>query len=283
MRIIAVLLAVAALVPGAAGAEGAPPGSPFDVNLAIDLPLTLGAAAASVVPFIFRGEVAAPACGLSCNPDSVNPIDRMAIGRRVPGAGLTSDILYGAAVVLPVAFDLIDVVATRPGDRFTGFWKDMVVLAQVAAVDNLLNSMVKYAVRRPRPFAYDLSLDPAERTSASAGLSFYSGHASTSFALATAYSTLFSMRHPRSRLRIPVWIGMHLLAATIAVLRVESGNHFWTDIVVGGAVGSGVGLMVTHLHRRRAGTEGSRKGYAVRILPMAVAGGGGLTLSLQER
>jgi membrane-associated phospholipid phosphatase len=68
------------------------------------------------------------------------------------------------------------------------------------------------------------------------------------FAMATSYSYLFTVRHPRSHFRVPVWVGTHALATTVALLRVEAGRHFWSDVLTGAAVGMGVGLLVPWLH-----------------------------------
>jgi undecaprenyl-diphosphatase len=82
-------------------------------------------------------------------------------------------------------------------------------------------------------------------------MSFFSGHTSLAFSMATAYSYLFARRHPDSPLVVPVWLGAHLLAGTTAVLRVEAGQHFWTDVLAGAAVGSAIGYLVPWLHTRR--------------------------------
>jgi len=86
---------------------------------------------------------------------------------------------------------------------------------------------VDLALDLPVTFVYDATLTDDERTTPDAGLSFYSGHTSTVFCMATAYSYTFTKRHPHSPLVIPVWLATHALAATTGVLRVEAGKHFW--------------------------------------------------------
>jgi hypothetical protein len=56
--------------------------------------------------------------------------------------------------------------------------------------------------------------------------------------MAAAYASLFQARHPRSRWVAPVWVLGMTLASTTAIARVAAGKHFWTDVIVGAAVGS---------------------------------------------
>jgi membrane-associated phospholipid phosphatase len=80
-------------------------------------------------------------------------------------------------------------------------------------------------------------------------LSFYSGHTSTAFAMATAYGYLFTARHPRSKWIAPVWILGYAYASTTGVLRVAAGKHFWSDVIVGAIAGTAVGLAIPAAHR----------------------------------
>ncbi len=133
---------------------------------------------------------------------------------------------------------------------------------------------MKFAVRRPRPYSYDPDTTVGDPTAEEARLSFFSGHTSTTFALATAYAYLFQVRHPRSRWVAPVWVLGLSLASVTGVARVEAGKHFWTDVLAGAAVGAAVGLLVPVLHRNR--TPGAPR---VSLAPMRP----GLSLVLSGR
>lgn len=147
-------------------------------------------------------------------------------------------------------------------------------------MNTLVNDMVKLAVRRPRPYVYDDTVDAGTRSSADAGLSFYSMHTSTAISMATATSYLFTARHPESPWVAPLCVGTYAVAATVGTLRVQAGAHFWTDVVVGAAAGSAVGLLVPLLHRVATGAGGEEEGGGVRITPYVGGDGGGLVLSL---
>jgi len=280
-------LALGAGPAAAQDAQPAEPGSPFEIDLALDLPVLGVAAAAWVVPFAFGDEGSGAPCGAACDPAGLNALDRTVVGNRSPLAATLSDAFVGVSLALPFALDLLDVLVSDPPDGLAGYGVDALVLAEALAVNLALNQAVKYAVRRPRPYAYDPSLGPAGRTAGDAGLSFYSGHTASAFCAATAYATLFSLRHPDSGWVAPVWLATHALAASTAYLRVHAGKHFWTDVIAGALVGSGVGALIPLVHRRsgpavaRGLDEAAEPGLRLEIAPLLLPGGGGLVLGLR--
>lgn len=290
--------AIAAAALLLAGCSNKPPHSPLRANLAVDLPITLGAAAVGGFSEAAKGSL----CGPSCYPSYTDPklrrrlyqdlnsLDRPVVGNHSTVAAGASDALLIMNVAAPFVLDAFDVASLdgRTGDRWAGYGTDALILAEVLALDVALNNVVKYAVRRPRPFVYSaLTCDPARPDSDAcdklhdpdALLSFYSGHSSISFASATAYSTLFTMRHPRWSSAL-VWITLEGLATVTASLRVAAGKHFVTDVITGAVVGGSIGFLVPYLHRRLPLPElsVSRRAYRLQFLPTAFPGGAGLSL-----
>lgn len=260
-------------------------GSPFTLRLAVDLPVTLGAGVAALASELAKTELPGPACG-DCDPQRINPLDRLSVGSHSRAARTASDVLLGANLGLPLVLDLFDVLGSHPPDGWRGYGRDVLVLAEVFAVNASLNALVKYAVRRPRPLVYDPDPDafPAdERTDPDAALSFYSGHSSFSFAMATAYSYLFTRRHPGSPLIVPVWVLSEGLAATTAALRVAAGKHFITDVLTGAAVGGALGLLIPYLHQRAlpAGLPALAGRHRFSVSPLAAADGGGVLVTIE--
>lgn len=235
----------------------ASPAHPFRVRLAVDLPVIAATAAIGLGTELVGTEQTWAGCG-ACDPARINALDRGVPGNHNPAAKTYSDIGLYTAIGLPFALDLGDSLIQRARDgsaqrsRHMRNWgRDVVILLETFAVNYATTNVVKFAVRRPRPYSYDPDSDVADPTANDARLSFFSGHASTTFAMAAAYASLFQARHPRSRWIAPVWVIGMSLASTTAIARVAAGKHFWTDIIVGAAVGSAVGVAIPALHRRR--------------------------------
>jgi hypothetical protein len=225
-------------------------------------------------------ELPGPHCGLICDRRSLNPLDRTVVGFRSESAAVAANIMVGSAVAMPIVFDLIDVAISDTTDGWSGWATDVVVLSETALVNNALFQVTKFAVRRPRPYAYDLDVSAAERGQADAAMSFYSGHTANAFAMATAYSYLFMKRHADSGMVIPVWLGTHVLAVGTGVSQVLAGEHFWTDVMVGAVVGSAMGVLVPHLHLRDGQELGNGDGLSVHLAPTVGPGVIGMTLSV---
>ena len=234
----------------------APP-HPIRVRLIIDLPI-IGLSTAIALGSEHIGEEQTWAGCAACDRSSINVLDRTVLGNHSAAAKTVSDIGLISLIALPFALDLGDSLIQRARDRspqrsrhIRGWGKDVVVLLETFAVTYASTNLVKFALRRPRPYSYEADSEVGDPTENDARLSFFSGHASMSFAMATSYAYLFQARHPRSRWVAPVWVLGMSLASVTAVARVEAGKHFWTDVIVGAAVGTGIGLLVPALHRNR--------------------------------
>ena len=268
-----------------------PPESPLQLFPAVDFPVTIGAVAAGLVPELLKRELAGPHCGLMCDPADVNALDRSVIGNRSAAAASASDGLLISLIAAPFVLDLVDALATgaRGGQRgwgraaARGWATDLVLLGEVLAVNFLVTNVVKQAVMRPRPLVYDPAVDGSTRLGADAALSFFSGHSSTTFAMATAYSILFMKRHPdHPGWYVPMFIVTEGLAAATAVLRTQAGKHFYTDVLAGAVVGASIGALIPLVHLRRPGrTPAPASALSLRVLPTVSATGFGLTLLAQ--
>jgi membrane-associated phospholipid phosphatase len=161
-----------------------------------------------------------------------------------PAAARTSDLLAGVTVLAPLALQLRGGFDRAGGER-------ALVYGQAIAANLALNGLTKALVGRPRPYAY--SDDPAAQAKVQdsprdSRLSFYSGHASTTFAAAVSGAYLFSQSSDDPVARTAVWASSLMLAGATSNLRVRAGKHFYSDVLVGAAVGTGIGVLVPALH-----------------------------------
>ncbi|HEY4182408.1 MAG TPA: phosphatase PAP2 family protein [Kofleriaceae bacterium] len=170
--------------------------------------------------------------------------DEAARGTFNARAAHIADGLLTVSLVAPAAYLTGSTIDDADGDR-------LLIYTEAMAVDVAVASVVKHLVQRPRPYAY--SKDPAvQRYTKDAGddavMSFYSGHAAVSFGAATAGAYLLSESGENEGVKTTAWAAGFGVAAMTATLRVRSGKHFPTDVVVGSLVGVAIGYGVPALH-----------------------------------
>jgi membrane-associated phospholipid phosphatase len=172
-------------------------------------------------------------------------------GRCSPEAANLSDVSLALTLAMPIGSELAGTSAAR-------FVNAEIVYTQALLGNGLLTLAAKSLFRRPRPFSYrndrrctfDIESSDANR-------SFFSGHASSSFAAAVAGSLLLSERGFPSWSRAAMWGTQFTLAGATANLRARAGKHYYSDIVVGAVVGTGVGIVVPVLHGASDAPSGS--------------------------
>jgi membrane-associated phospholipid phosphatase len=144
-----------------------------------------------------------------------------------------------------------------------------VVYGEALAGNLLLNGVVKLAARRRRPYTYGLR-ESEDVQSRDRNVSFYSGHSSTAFTAAVAGSLLYAESTPDRAGRLVVWSSQLAFASATANLRVRAGKHYYSDVVVGALIGTGLGVLVPTLHGGDYAPEGVEY----------LAAGGGLLLGV---
>jgi len=154
---------------------------------------------------------------------------------------LVSDITSGLTLFAPAAF-----LFAAPSSDYVeiGLTYGTTTLASYA-----VRTVLKDTIARPRPYQLPGHIDTSPPTS-DFDQSFPSGHTLMAFSSAAFTQTVFSLRYPDSPYKTAVTATTWALAATTAVLRVASGNHFVTDVLAGVAIGSLLGFAgpyLTHL------------------------------------
>jgi membrane-associated phospholipid phosphatase len=142
--------------------------------------------------------------------------------------------------------------------------EDLLVMAEATATATAMMQVAKYPTARVRPYAWAAG----GFTSPGSKMSFWAGHSSSAFAIAASATQISRMRGRPSW----KWIAVTTFtgAAAISYLRIAADRHWATDVLVGTAVGTTVGLAMPLLVFHPAG---ERK-PAVTLVPAA----GGLAL-----
>ncbi len=244
---LATLLLSAALAAAPQRVDGGvPEGTPhpqvvYRVDARVDGAVAAVSALTIAVPALLASRIIRERC--PCDPRSVNAFDRGAIGNHSDLADYASTATVALAVVGPAALDWALLRhEDAPDDALS---TDLVVFGETLLVNGALVQVVKYSVQRPLPRTY--AGDPALIHSPGGYRSFYSGHTSLAMAALTAAAYTARRRYGE---RVWPWLVVAGVGASVAVERVAAGRHFPSDVLVGAAAGTAVGLAVPWLHDR---------------------------------
>ncbi|MGZ3699213.1 MAG: phosphatase PAP2 family protein [Bdellovibrionota bacterium] len=193
--------------------------------------------AASVVPYALESVLIHPRC--PCDPNEVNALDRPFIGLGAQAPDTISDLTLAASVAAPFVASVLE------GGLSRTFLEDAVVEGEAIAVAGALDTFAKFTVQRPLPRTY--AGDPSLLNSAGGYRSFYSGHTALTMAALSSAAYTLNLRHHWGAWP---WIAAGVVGASVAVERVAAGRHFPTDVLVGGAVGTLVGVLMPWLHAK---------------------------------
>ncbi len=198
----------------------------------------------------------------------VIPFDRGATYYWDPGSGRASDILLAGSVMAPLLF------LTTKSTRQDFGWI-ILMAGEVMSINYGLNTTVKNITNRPRPYVYNPDAPLDERTGPGSLASFYSGHSSTAAAMSFFMATVLTQYHPdmKTGWKITVWAVAAAYPAVTGYLRVASGQHYPTDVIVGYAAGALTGWLVPFLHKKK--NKKDRFSYA----PTTIYGHAGVYLS----
>jgi len=112
------------------------------------------------------------------------------------------------------------------------------VLAMEALIDSsFVTTVLKTASQRPRPTVDDASGEFFDK-----GSSFPSGHASSIWSVATVIASEYGQHRPLLR------FASYGLAAAVSMSRYTGQKHFLSDVLVGSAIGYGIGTYVYRTH-----------------------------------
>ena len=222
-------------------------------------------------------ELAKPVAAKECRWCAANSVDERVRDALVwsghQAAATTSDILLAGGVPA-LAFGVDATLALHDG-RWGGVGVDALIIAEAGVLAIDATQIAKLVFARQRPCAH-FPEDGARRCNGHAttddNVSFFSGHSSTTTALAVATGTVAQMRGYRWA---PLaWATLTPVALGTAYLRIAADEHWFTDVLVGVLVGAGIGAGVPYLfHRPEAGAAQQATGStSAMLVPVAVGG-----------
>lgn len=242
--------------------------SPYDFRWKRELIYASGAGLVAAGGLVTRFQIKGltPTEVNALDPFEIPSFDRPAIYNNSHTAEIASDVFLYGSMTLP-AFLMID-KRMRKDFLPIGF-----IYAQTALLTFGVTELVKGAVRRPRPLAYNDSFTMELRTERDSRMSFFSGHTSITAALCFTTAKLFSDYSENKTHEALVWTAAALVPIATAYTRFEAGKHFPSDVIAGYFVGGAIGYLVPWLHRKKPLAKG------LTLTPVGLEGGAGVYLS----
>jgi hypothetical protein len=140
------------------------------------------------------------------------------------------------------------------------FLDDTIPVAETVAITQLVVRVIKVAVARERPF---VRFGSEVAISTDNNLSFPSGHSSLGFAITASAGMICHWR--RYWTEPYVWGSGIALSVTTEYLRMAADKHYFTDVLLGGAMGLAGGLLIPRLMRENVAILPMQNGVAMRL------------------
>lgn len=172
----------------------------------------------------------------------INFIDRWVAGNSSEKANEFSDLPFGVSFVLPLGLLFDDDINDHTG-QFIGMYLQS--LSTTAA----LYSVTAGLVNRSRPYVYDPNEDIGRRTSKNGQRAFYSGHVAASATATFFAAKVYCDYHPNATGKGYIWAAAAVVPATVGYFRLQAGQHFLTDVLLGYGLGAATGILVPELHK----------------------------------
>jgi membrane-associated phospholipid phosphatase len=261
---VALVLACSLVLPRFAAAQEAQ-SRPLQVNVPIDLSVTLGLGAVWIGSELGKKSLVTSSCRW-CGRNGFDEAVRNSLW--APGhekaVGTLSDI-SGFLLVPTLAYGNL-AFASREAGAPKQFWTDALIVTEATTAAAVLNQATKFLVARERPFVRNnaASSAPLNHSTADENLSFYSGHTTLAFSMAAASGTVAQMRGYSSAGFI--WASGLTLATGVGVMRIVADKHYASDVLVGAALGTAVGVLVPRIFHSQASTAASTSSPMIRAV-----------------
>lgn len=154
-----------------------------------------------------------------------------------------SYIPFQASFAMPVLMALIN------KNERQKFGQLMVLYTETMAITGALFTMSTGNVYRSRPYVYNATLPMDFRKDKNSQRAFFAGHTAATAAATFFMAKAFADFNPDSKAKPYVWAFAAAVPALVGYLRYKAGMHFFSDNLLGYAVGAGAGILVPQLHK----------------------------------
>jgi len=176
--------------------------------------------------------------------NDINFLDKWAAGNYSKNANRISDIPFAISFAAPFALLLDGKTNKHSGQLFGIYFESLVTTSALFTITAGLSN-------RARPYVYGTDAPLQQRKSVTATRSFYSGHVAASATATFFAAKVFQDFNPDSKAIPFVYAGAALLPATVGYFRLQAGQHFLTDVLLGYGLGAAVGYFTPELHKKK--------------------------------
>ena len=219
---------------------------PYRLHLAVDVPIATVGLGSGIAYLVMDAQIQPLSTAYINGLDrtQISGFDRSATYHWSPITARISDGVMVAGMALPF------LLLAQQDIRKTAPKIGLLYLETFAATAGLTN-LTKVLTLRPRPYLFNAAVPWEEKQQKDAQYAFFSGHTSMTTAFCFLTAKIFHDYNPGHPARPWVWAGAATLSATAGVLRHQAGKHYWTDVIVGYAVGAAIGILIPELHRHQ--------------------------------
>lgn len=180
-------------------------------------------------------------------PESVNRFDRIAVGPYQED--FLGDALLYTSYLYPLTFLTYD-------EAREDFGTLALMYGEVFLLNKGINALIKGLTTRNRPFVYDENSPIDRKFTINARHSFYSGHVSVTASNSFFTAKIFSEYLTDNTAKTLIWTAAAIIPAITGFSRINTHNHFPTDVIVGYIVGTAIGYLIPEIHKYEKDNNG---------------------------
>ncbi len=215
-----------------------------------DIPVELAGIAGSLYGFskIYNRDTSTVAEILALDKNNIAAINRSGTHRYSPKAFNASNRFFYGAMPFPLVLMFDRTIRQDAG-------KIAFLYLQALGVTGTLYSTAALIHPKYRPYAYNPEAPISRRVRGGAKNSFYAGHVALVGTATFFTAKVFADYHPSSPFKWVLYSVAGVSTAMTGYLRYRAGEHFPTDALIGGVMGTLSGLLIPQLHKHLHGKK----------------------------